>query len=580
MRHQGRYTVWVLVCLALIVGAAAHPSTVPVASSTCDAIALGASVPAGIAYDAALDQFVIIDASESIAFRTDRECNATSSFDLTALGAAGAQGVAVNSTDRTYAFVAPNRQLVFATDAGIALGSCNLLPALVLRPVGIDYDPVRDAYVVLDASDDEIVFIASGVTDGSACPVLGRGVVERLGDFPRDGLALLPEGRIALVERQADRVVLVDTALEIVDSFFVNFEVGVSVPVAITYVPDAQRLYLLDMALELVEVDIRGQSTRRCDLAELYPDLNARAGLALDASRSQLLVGDDGSSSVWALDADTCELVEILSLASAGLDTLDAIAYDASRDQIIVGQLAGRQLAFVDRQLLTLRARCTLATNGVPTAVVPLEAFGWFAIADTVSEVSVLDRRCELIESNGVGFFGVFTADALTYGPLGEVLFFGDARGGITTLEGSDDRFRFDVPFDASVREASGVLPLPGERGKYLALIRSSNDPSGFAVNELDIPLFAEPVSVAGTFSNGSLTLALIARPDDTVTGRLSAGVQSTTVIGFVDPQAGTIGLSFRPFSGGDALSINGTVSSDLEVLELSAPLGTMVRQP
>ncbi|MEM9388246.1 MAG: hypothetical protein AAGA68_24560 [Pseudomonadota bacterium] len=579
MHNQGKVAA-LLLSLVTLVSPRVYSATLAITTSSCDTSAVGAVSPSGIAHDEALDAFVLIDAAQSTAYRVDRQCVESASFDLTALGATGAQGVAVNSADGTYAFVTPVGALVFSTAAGLGLGSCDLLASQVRSPTGLDYDPVREAYVILNDDDDEIVFISSDVTDGGACPVLARGRVQGLEDYPRIGLALLPGGRIALLEQIIERVVLLDQTLTVVDSFRTAWEVGGRAPLAITYVDATQRLHVLDESSNrLLEVDIRGQAELRCDLFALHPSLDPQAGLALDPSRSQLLLPHNALTEIWALDAATCALIEILTPIAAGFSRLSAIAYDAAGDRIALADADLDELVILDRQTLAPLVRCQLSSRRTNT-IVPIAPQGWFGVGDENGDFVVFDEQCRIVERNAVSFFNIRDPDAMALGPLGELLYFSSSRGGVTTLEGSVEPFTFDTPANPSVPSAAGAVPIPGQRGTYLITARSLADQIVFDLRQLTIPLLAEPRSVAGTFSNGAQTLTLIVRPDNTLIGLLTFGDQSTSVVGIVNPEAGTIGLSFRPIGGGNALSVSGTVAADLESLTLSAPLGTMAREP
>lgn len=566
--------------LAALMASVAQATIVPIETSRCDTSEFSAGSPRGIGYDATLDRLVIIDGLDRRAYSVDRDCNATSSFDLVALGAGNAQGIAIGPDGR-YALAVPAGGLVYASDTGAALGSCDLTAAQVIAPTGIVYDPSRSAYAILDSARDELVLVGADVTDGTSCSVLSRTDVSALGVSDGSGLAYIADDmQLAVVDQQTAQVILLDAALQPVDDFETNLSFGAGVPVGITYVDTEQRFYVTDRDTgSSVQVDARGTITPRCNLSQITPGIRPE-GLALDSARAQLLVANSETNEVLVLDAASCSLLDVLPVSGLGLSSVAGVAFDPATDRIVLVDRDLLQLVFLDRTSLAITTRCPLGPGGPnPGPVTRIDPYGWFAVAYSEEVIAVFDRGCRLIERNSTGILDISSPSALLYGPLGEMLVFdvSSQRTQYTSVEGALSTLSFQNS-SIGLQTPDGALALPDSRGHYL-VVGFTPFPD-WTIYDLKIPLYADPISLNGTFDNGTLTLGLIQRLNNTVSGQLRSATQATTVTGFVDAEAATIVLTLRPFGGGNVITVEGTYTPDFEALNLGAPFGQMERQP
>ncbi len=567
-------THWSL-SLALMV-TAAHADPLPIVTNECSTASFGVEAPSGIAYDPQTDLLTVIDPVVDAALFVTPRCVVRGGFSLSALGATDAAGIAFDTHDSKYAIVdGDQNQVFFADPNGTPLGSCDLTGTGIVSPTGVAYDGPTDTFAIVSGSGSELVRIDDSIHDGSGCAFVDSTDVEQLGMDSASGVGpFSATGELAVTgTTNESRVYLLSFQLDVVESFRTIVPAGV-LQTGITYNPSRDRVYVVDSRnAQLLELDIRGTSDLKCileDIPVFWPQ-----GITVNEAANQILVVDDGNAieSLFYLNADNCEVEALVSLVEQGITAPRGVAYMESTDQLVVADVGLDTLFFLDYASGTVQSSCDLTEVGLqaPEAAAVIDILEWIVVTDTIGNaVAVLDGNCRTIEQNSV--FGRSRPDAVLLEPTTGRLLVGDSSSDFlvaTTFEGAEE-----LNFPTSPLGLSGISGLTRTSdANYLAL-----DVFPQAIYEWSVPLLQEPERVSGTFVGGVFSAVLLEGSNGNIRGGLRLPAVTVPVFGQYDPLTRRIDFGFTLRSGG-AVVLTGTVSEDLETLQLPPPIGQLSRQ-
>ncbi len=570
---------WLIAAICVSSGARAEP--LPIGTNTCSTEGFNSFGPSGITWNPTAKVLAISDANADEVFLVNADCQLLGSFDLQVLGSTLASGIAWDDAAQRYGIVdAASLEFLFVSEQGGELGRCDLASVGVLGPIGVTWRSQQGDFAIVDSMADNIVIVAGEVLDGSPCDVTQRLDLPNDGDDPLDtpsGISVAPDQTGFAVADFFEREVFLLNALAApVTQFGLKESVDSRQPSGIIYVPERERYYVVDADEdELYEIDARGSSTLRC-LADAIPQVS-RVGFAFNerADEFVILTSDYDTSSVWFLNARSCEIQAQVSIDGLGVLFPRGLEYLPDTDELVISD--EDELWFFDYRASTVHRRCDLPQTANARAndvslFEPLDQL--FVSTGFISgEVLIVDRQCNFVAQN----------DFLAFQTVPDDLVRQRRNGNIVSVDSQrEDVFVTDFEGRALLEFATGDLDLDGPIG-----ILAKDSVTGFVVTGLrdkgiydwDVPLLGEIGTLTGNFVAPGRSIFLDDRGEGFVTGAVKLAAERLPVSGYYDAAAGKITLTIV-ITIGNPVTVTGTVTADLEELRLGPPLGRLFREP
>ncbi|MEM9388241.1 MAG: hypothetical protein AAGA68_24535 [Pseudomonadota bacterium] len=549
----------------------AQAERVAIETDQCAVAAIGATRPAGIAYDSLRDRLAVADAATDTVYFVDTQCALSSSLSLATLGVTRPAGLTYRDDLDSYAVVDADPPYLQAfTPTGDAAGGCDLGAEGVGFPSAVAWEASTARFAVLDDASNELIFVDASALDDGPCTVVERQPTGLIGVDSGVGLTQSdPDASLVAMNLSDRRAYFINGDGDLLAEFGTEFSLGTVAPAGIAYAGAADRYYVVDGVTTFVhEVDGRGTITRKCMPGGVLDDF------AIDTRRQQLILLDITSLVARRSRLSDCaEIAPPLNLAPFGIELASGVGYDEREDQYIFTDRDGPgTLYFVDAATNALVGSCNPDPVGEdPTRVNGLGRLGWlWVVGDSgASWNAILDRDCSLIEQwPGPGTND--TGGSLLTG-VGGLISTNFVPGVITlaTFEGRTVRSIDTRDVDAV---PTRLRSLPNQMDRFLATTDNT-------LYEWHLPLLADVFGVSGAFARPGVTLTLFElNAGDSLLGLLEFSANQVRVVGTYAAQGNALSISFRNPQG-SLVTLNGTIDEGLGVITLPPPLGRLERR-
>ncbi len=542
----------------------------PVQTDRCDVSKVGVGAPSGLAYNPLIDALVVTDIDLQQAFVLSKTCEL---FDVLELPGTTPTGITFDPIDRRYVVLDGNAaRLHFVALDGGGQGSCSLDG--VGDAKGITYDPSVGALAVLSDGSDELLRVATTVTDHGPCPVLSRDSLALLGITHSDGLTFdAVSQRLIVVDGLTDEVWRLTPTLELVDSFGIGVALNAGLSAGMTFDSGSNRYYIVDeFDLVIREVDARGSAQFKCSLNPIVDHEIIGAVLNSTDGVLVLLHDEPAGRELLYVREDTCEIIRRVNIGVQGAQLPSGVGWDRLTREIVVSDPAADALFFFDYDSGERVDSCSTLDPGFfgSAGVSVIPEFGWYLLTDSGDTIVVLNRNCEHITQNSTRFFGGEEPGDITYRQRdGRALVVGRSPNNVyvVTLDG-----RSDVVINNPATRVSAAIVLP-EPARFLTV-----DEDGLNFFEFYIPLLEETQSLSGSYRGGlSKLLTLLPLGDGFFSARLDLDERAPPTWAYWQPDTRRLQLTIRDDSG-EALTLIGVVSADMNRITFPAPIGNLIR--
>lgn len=570
----------VLASALLVTTMPAQALRVPLVTNECSVASFGAGNSSGLTYNSSSGLFALTDDSDDVVYVFDGGCNVHSTFSASDVGSTAPQGIAYDSVNDRYAIVDNSADEVFFTDAsGAFVGQCDLQAVGSTDPRGIGYAEGLDTFAINDASADEVLIIDDDELGGGPCNVLNVFDAAAFGSTSGQAITYVDGPNQYAQLDGADEVFIVDQAFLLQDQYDTINGFGSGSGEGIAYVSATQSYYFVDSSTDLfTEVDANGTSEFWCSTVAV----GSTSPVDVVFVSGEIAVVDDGTDTVYVLNAATCGLVRLFNISILGIANPAGMTYIPETDQLAITDTTDDEVYFVGYTSTALEGQCDTAGVGlrVVTGIDFIGGLDLLVMTDSaVNSTAVTDLDCNPINQNSLRTLGAGAIDALASQAVG----YQGGLGRFLIVDNSDDQVYLndyegllETQFDLrglNLGDVTGIAALPGG----VTYLLSVNDLD--AVFRLDVPGLNEAASLSGRYVSAGLGVSIILyeRGEGRITGSVLLPATTLPVFGQFDASSGSISFGVETPAGAPVV-LPGNVSADLNTIALPPPLGVLTR--
>ncbi|MEM9385068.1 MAG: hypothetical protein AAGA68_08395 [Pseudomonadota bacterium] len=553
-----------------LVGASVPAERVPYVKSACRLDDAGIVSPSGLTFDSAIRRFAVVDDVRAAVSIVGFTCSVESEFSTAVFGSDDPQGVTYNSATQHYVIVDGRAaELYVANSDGSFVGSCDLAELGVVDPTDVTYRNGADAYIVTDPTLDEAVVVRLGQLGGEPCVQLNSFDLGEIGATSAQAIEYVAAlDQYLLGDTAVDKVGLYDTSFSVIDTFDTGVGYDSANLEGVTYVAFRDSVYSVDAETKLLtELDINGTAEDLCVIGE-----RSVAGFSYIKSTNQYIWVNNSTNLAVVADAETCAVDRTLPVAPSVSD----IAYVSADNQLAVASNGTVTLldfdSAVEESVCSLREVGLSAVSGIDA----IDGLGQFVVVDRdANAIAVIDAECNLLRTASLERNG---SQVVARAPDG--VGYDSALGRTLVLSGTDRVF----VIDSSGRAQTDFYRAGAGADEGIANLNSGSAFSVLvdrifehAIIRFDVPRIPPVGSISGSFRSTALgvDVVLFDRGEGRVTGAVLLPDAQLPVFG--QRTGSRVSLSFETAEGAPGNS-SGSVSADLNVLNLSAPLGVLTR--